>query len=267
MKSAVILLAILASVSVYSQKKTEGKFEPETFELMSPWIYKGAIPTPSYERHLKSCLDFVTLSHACGVQPSVSFGDRIGERWDLFHIGGGKVDRTRMVEIGKFGWNDKFTVPYVEPWPILAPGEKRTVTINASGANGSTGLGGLPGTDGVAGADGVAGMNGDGTYTPMPRKEPTVVRQPTAPTTGENYATANVKEPVSSTVKGKDGKLRSDAYNPIVEVKKDHMYAVHVLDETHDFYVLIHVDDMEHGEHVRLSFVKLDPAALKREKL
>ena len=175
--------------------------------------------------------------------------------WDLFQINGGYVDRTRMVEIGKYNWTDKFTVPYVEPWPALSPGEKRAITVNASGGSGAAGA------PGKRGEDGVAGMNGDGTYTPVPRTKsvdiPSTVR-----TGSKSYATANVKEQVSSTVKGVDGKIRNDAYSPVVEAKKDHMYVVHVVDQTHDYYVLIHVDNLVRGERIALSFVKLELFAL-----
>jgi hypothetical protein len=161
-----------------------------------------------------------------------------------------------MVEIGKYTWTDKFTVPYVEPWSALSPGERRAITVNASGGSGA------PGAPGRRGEDGIAGMNGDGTYTPMPRRPPIETIPPPVRTGGKSYATANVKEQVSSTVKGADGKIRNDAYSPMVEVKKDYMYVVHVVDETHDYYVLIHVDDVVRGERIVLSFVKLELFAL-----
>jgi len=54
-----------------------------------------------------------------------------------------------------------------------------------------------------------------------------------------------------------DGKVRSDAYTPVVEVKKGYMYVAHVVDDTQEYYLLIHVDDVVHGERVALSFIKI----------
>jgi len=247
-----LLTVILGWFGVHAQKDTERTFKPDTVELITPWVHDGRIPTFSAERGLKSCFDFVSLSYSCARDPNVSYGDRVGVNWDLFQINGGHIDRTRMVDVGKYDWTDQFVVPEVEPWPELLPGEKRSITVNASGGNGSAGAPGRPG------ASGVAGMNGDGTYTPMPR--PQTVKAPDQPrlTTGKSYATANVKEQVTSTVKSANGKVRSDPYTPVVEVKKDHMYVVHVVEETHDFYVLIHVDEIDRGERVKFSYIKLE---------
>jgi hypothetical protein len=261
-----LLVCSLAAANTYSQKvevqpklgtqtKADSTFKPGTIELITPWIIiPGQKSTFSNERRLKSCLDFETLSYDCGRNPEVTYGSRIGVNWDLFQVNGGHVDRTRMVEIGKYNWTDKFVVPEVEPWPALLPGEKRAITFNASGGSGSAGTPGRPG------ANGVAGMNGDGTYSPIPRSQATKAPDQPRLTTGKSYATANVKEQVSSTVKGSDGKVKNSAYTPVVEVKKGYMYAVHVVEENHEFYVLIHVDDVEHGERVVLSYIKIEIA-------
>ena len=252
----ILLLVILAFGSIFSQKKAEQTIHPQTIELITPWIFSGPTPTISEERRVKSCFDFASLTHDCSTEPAVRYGDRIGVNWDLFHVDGGKVGRTRMVDIGEFTWTDKFTVPNVEPWSALAPGETRTISINASGGNGAAGA------PGRRGEDGVAGMNGDGTYTAVPRpRQPDTVPQPVR-TGSKNYAMADVREQVSSSVKGTNGKVRKDPYSPVVEVKKDHMYVVRVVDETRDFYVLLHVDELVRGERVVLSFVKIEPVIL-----
>jgi len=259
------LILVLLAAGVHSQEKADSRIDvekrprpertikPETIELITPWVFNGQRATPSEERRRKSCLDFESLSYDCTRFPSVSYGDRIGLNWDLFQVHGGVIDRTRMVEIGKYNWTDKFTVPYVEPWRALAPGEKRAITINSSGT---------PVARSRRSIDGIAGMNGDGTYTAIPRPQPADKSSASSSTGGKTYATANVKEQVSSTVKSVDGKVRDDAYSPEVEVKKGYMYVAHVVDQTHDYYVLIHVDDLVRGERVLLSFVKLELFAL-----
>lgn len=245
---------IFASLNVYPQKvdvqpkigtrsNAETVFKPGTIELITPWIIvPGQKSTFSNERRLKSCLDFETLSYDCGRNPEITYGTRIGVNWDLFQVTGGYVDRTRMVEVGKFDWTDKFTVPYVEPWPAPAPGEKRALTFNASGTiipSASTNKSNIAG---------IADMNGNGTFTSKAKLKSSI---------STTYATANVKQQVSSTVKGADGKERNDNYSPLVEIKKRYMYAVHVVDRQQEYYMLIHVDDVVHGESVKLSFIKI----------
>jgi hypothetical protein len=254
-RSGLLLLAmIVAAVNIFSQKievqpktgtreNADTAFKPGTIELITPWIIiPGQKTTFSPERHLKSCLDFESLSYDCVRDPGVSYGTRIGLNWDLFQINGGYIDRTRMVEIGQFGWTDRFTVPYVEPWTALAPGEKRAITVNASGDS-------IPSSSiSKKGSVVIADMNGNGTFTPKMRS---------TNSTALTYATANVKQQVSSTVRGNDGKVRNDPYSPLVEVKRNYMYVVHVVDQRQDYYMLIHVDDVVHGESVKLSFIKI----------
>jgi hypothetical protein len=254
MRTLLLLLTVffVGCLSVIAQKPNTATFKPDTIELITPWIFEGDKAKPSAERRLKSCFNFILMGHGCGGSPQVAYGDRVGANWDLFHIAGGKVDRTRMVEIGKLDWTDKFTVPYVEPWPALAPGETRNIFINASGGSGP------PGRRGNDGADGVVGINGDGTYTPIPRPKPVETKSQPIPASGKSYATANIKEQVNSAVKDSTGKLRYDPYSPMVEVKKGYMYVVRVFDEARDFYVLIHVDDLTRGETVKLSYWKIE---------
>ena len=246
------VISVLAAANMYSQKvEVEPKVDPQakawaftlaTIELTSPWIIDGRQTTFSPERRLRSCLDFESLSYGCERNTGVAYGDRIGVNWDLFRINGGVIDRTRMVEIGKYDWTDKFTVPNVDAWPALAPGEKRAITINGSGATVP------PVTNSMKGSEAIADMNGNRTFTPKARR---------ASSRNTTYATANVKQQVSSAIKGTDGKIRDDVYSPVVEVKKGYMYVVHVVDQQGDYYVLIHVDDVVHGESVKLSFIKL----------
>lgn len=221
----------------------------QTVELLSPFVYDAKDKAIwDQTRYPNSCLNLVTLKFGCGSGVTVDYGTRIGVNRDLFKISGGAVGRTRMVAVGKFAWTDKFTVPYVEPWAPLAPGERRQVSMNASGANG------VAGEPGGSGASGIGGMNGDGTFTPArPSVTSTVPR-----TTGKSFATAPVTEQVSSKVIGKDGKERIDPYTPLTHLKKDHMYAVRVVDESHDYYILVRVDEVVTGDRIRISFLKLD---------
>lgn len=243
------IISLIASSGIFGQAP---KLPPgvQSVELVSAFVYDAKDKAKwDQSRYPLMCLDLVTFKHGCGIGVTVDYGTRIGVNRDLFKINGGAVSRTRMVQIGKYAWTDKFTVPYVEPWAPLAPGERRHVTMNASGGSGAAGETGMPGSAGIG------GMNGDGTFSATPA---VVKTNAAARTGGKSYATASVTEQVSSKVVGKDGKERSDPYTPLTQIKKDHMYAVRVVNETRDYYVLIRVDEVVTGDRIKISFVKLD---------
>src|SRR5262245_4279744 len=98
--------------------------------------------------------DLVNLNNGCRTMLCIVYGTRVGDNWDIFNVGGGPTPQTRMVRIGKYKWEDKFTVPHVEPWAKLAPGEKRTVSFNTSGGDGHDGSDGAGGRS----AGGIASM-------------------------------------------------------------------------------------------------------------
>ena len=252
-KRFLVIVLLLAAGTCVAQNKTRFS-EIKTIELQSPTDFTGPTPVSVRERYLKACLNLLTLDHGCGLAPSINFGDRIGVNINLFHVSGGRESRTRMAPIGKHEWTDEFTVPLVEPWEPLGPGEQRTLSINASGADGA------PGAKGIDGPPGAAGMNGDGTYTPAGRP-PAVA--PAVETSGKDYASAPAAEQVSSSIKGKDGTVRRDGYAPILEAKKGFIYAVRVVEGDKDYYVLVRVEDVVDGELVKLSYMKLQlPPAL-----
>jgi hypothetical protein len=242
------LVGVLFASGISAQDRTLPGLR--SIELLSPFVNDSTGKTIGLDqtRYARSCLDLVTLDHGCDREVSLDFGTQIGINRDLFKVNGGKVDRTRMVLIGKYQWTDNFVVPFIEPWSALAPGERRHLAFNASGGDGADGSPGLPG---------IAGMNGDGTYTltaipvPAPRQIPTREKR-------KDYATADLTEQVSSKVVGRDGVSRPDVYTPLMTVKEDHIYAVRLIDESRDYYVLIRVDEVVSGDRIKISLLKLD---------
>lgn len=236
-----IFLTVLSSAAVFAQQKPATLPVPKTIELFSPWIIKGGKTTGiDYKLHGKSCLDLVREAYGCNVPQMIGYGDMVGVNVNLFHVTS-LGQRTRMIRIGKYSWMDKFQLPSVSPWPELAPGEVRRVTINASGADGF---------DGKNGADGGFGsVNGDGTLTlPAPGRL----------SNSFSYATAGIDSQSTSVVEKNGKKIRSDGYRMNCEVKEGHMYAVRVVDKTNDFYMLIHVDKVVSAKSVLLSYIRLE---------
>lgn len=245
------ILVIALLLTIFSNGAVDGQDRQPSWVqsavLLSPFVQDASGKTKvDRARRKVSCFDLVKLERGCG-GVSVDFGTRVGVNRNLFKINGGKADQTRMVRIGKYEWTDRFTIPYIEPWPVLAEGERRQITVNASGGDGSDGGPGFPG---------IAAMNGDGSITP------TVVQLPQSPpakSTPKDYASADITEQVSSRVVKKDGTSRLSGYTPLVKVIKGNIYTVRVIDGVRDYYVLIRVDDVVSGDRVLISFIKFNP--------
>ncbi|MBI4470285.1 MAG: hypothetical protein HY650_13285 [Acidobacteria bacterium] len=56
------------------------------------------------------------------------------EDWFILH--NSNENRTVIRDLGEFNWSDPFKVPVLEPLPLLAKGEKRQVTVDASADTG-----------------------------------------------------------------------------------------------------------------------------------
>ena len=190
MKSAFLssLVLLLGGTSAFSQPTSSAQVFDGSVELIShaflwPKPVKGQKTVAmTQETYDKPRFDLVTLKHGCTSTLCITYGSRFGNNWDIFNIGGGAVSQTRMVQIGKYKWTDKFQVPDVEPWAALAPGERRTVSVNTSGA------------DGVDGSNGASGRGGGAQD----------IRGPDLSAVGsmknEGYANAGLNRQVGSTV-------------------------------------------------------------------
>ena len=126
--AAIFILSLAAWAA--PQSKTAVEPAIKRAELVSPWDIQGTKVRYDHARRQRSCLDLVRLEQVCDGAETLSYGNRAGKNWDIFAISGGRDSRTRMIDLGSYNWNDKFTVPEVEPWPELQPGETRSVTIN-----------------------------------------------------------------------------------------------------------------------------------------
>ncbi|HTH38404.1 MAG TPA: hypothetical protein VL572_10570 [Pyrinomonadaceae bacterium] len=232
------ILLFLVQVSVLPQTKASTEEVFNKVELISPWIIKnGRSRGTDPQRRPRSCFDLIRLDLGCwGPQP-LGYGNRIGDNWDIFATdGGGRDSRTRMIEVGKYGWKDKFSIPEVEPWSELKPGEQRHIMIN------------------VSGRDGAPGRNADGSYATASGQRPTKkAKQSVA------YADSPLSRQVTSNITMSGKSVRGDGYSPYNEVKPGYMYLVHVVNLRDDHYVLIKVEELVRGDRVVLSYFKFGP--------
>lgn len=151
-------------------------------------------------------------------------GLRLGDDWDWFDVSGGFA-RTRISYVGKFAWTDSFEVPVIEPFPKLKEGEQRIVTISANGNKG---------VDGKPSERGANGVNEDGTITPSPN---------------ENAVSFEVSETKVEKKPKVDGRF--------AEAVVGNMYAIRVVDENLDFYVLFRVESLVRGDNCTISWKRI----------
>jgi hypothetical protein len=235
--ASVVLSAVIAAPAQQIPLTNEKSATAiQSAELVSPWIINGnkaTYDTASRGRNL------LGLGH-----DAIAYGDRIGDHWDIFSISGTSGSRTRMIDLGEHTWKDNFTIPEVEPWPELRPGERRTIIVNTSGANGQ------PGSPGTGGA---AGRNADGTYPASISTSKTVSAK--QETEKIDYAHAPLSRQVTSSISVNGTAPKPDSYTPYSEVKSGHMYLIHVVNSGDDHYVLLRADEIIRGVKVKVSFL------------
>ena len=165
----------------------------------------------------------------------------VGDELDWFESSAAQNDRSVIRDLGSHRWLDDFEVRRIEPLPRLKPGEQRSFTVDASGADGADGAPGAPGGRGEQGAvaDGVVQAE----RTQMLDTEPPT--QPTAPSRPK-----------------RDGRPKVSSL--WVKAIAGHMYVIHVVNETRDFYALFHVEDVKRGDNCTISW-RLMPTPVNDE--
>ena len=190
-------------------------------------------PTRNY------CLDFLTgvsgkRSDPCDLRYGSLY---VGDDWDWFQSSGHRDSRGLIKDLGRLNWESQLKVPFIKPLPKLLPSERRTITVNADGADGADGAPGAPGRPGAdALIDPITGYER--------RQKPSTTPPP------------NTYDPIPNTKKKHDGVPKVD---PIfVKAIVGHMYAMRVLDEKNDFYVLFRVEEIKKGDSVVVSWKLVD---------
>jgi hypothetical protein len=157
-----------------------------------------------------------------------------GDELDWLESSTARDDRSVIKDLGDYSWTAEFTVPVVRPLPKLKPGTERSFTVDTSGADGADGAAGAPGAPGKPGAD------GDG-----------VVRAQEIPVTpSASKILATPARPKN------DGKPKIDSV--WVKAVGGHLYVIHVIDDTRDFYALFRVEELQRGDSCTISW-KLIP--------
>jgi len=175
---------------------------------------------------------------------------RASDEFDWFQSSGSFGSRSVIKDLGRLEWNSRFDVPVIEPLPKLKPGERRMVTVDVSGADGADGD---PGRDGRLGRNGFADpVNAGPSTVPTSDIDDTGVIRPTAaPDTAPKIGPRSKPK--------RDGKPKIDPM--FVKAVVGHVYAIHVVDDTRDYYVLFRVEALTRGDNCTISW-RLAPAPL-----
>lgn len=176
-----------------------------------------------YKIPVKNCQNFkVDPGEVLRAPCDLRYGSlHINDDLDWFANSGEESSRSVIKDLGALSWTAEVNVPVVEPFPKLKPGEKRVVTIEANGADGADGANGANGAD----ADGV------------------VRNRQTDPKSGRPAPPKRPKH---------DGKPKIDPV--FVKAVVGHMYVIHVVDDSRDFYVLFRVEEVKRGDSVTFTW-------------
>ncbi|MDX6447313.1 MAG: hypothetical protein QOH71_4387 [Blastocatellia bacterium] len=162
-----------------------------------------------------------------------------GDDLDWFQSSFTEGNRSVIRDLGEHDWSTWFEVPVVEPLARLKPGEQRRISVDTSGADGADGAPGSPGAPGKPGAD------GDGVVRALPisvAELPRVI-------------------PATAARPKRDGKPKIDP--AFVKAIVGHVYVIHVVDDTRDFYALFRVEELQRGDYCTVSW-KLIPEPINQ---
>jgi len=222
MKKAAIIVLAFAAALWWASTSTRAL-------LPRPAILTSRVTLYSVNKHRgenrNDCLNFQTAALTSNREPcDLRYGSLYaGDELDWFQSSGNQ--RSVIKELGLLNWTDEFQVPIVEPFPKLKPGEQRHISVDVSGADG---------------ADGAPGADADGVV----RSKPSDVTNP-------------VKGPTTPLGPKRDGKPKVDSL--FVKAVLGHLYVIHVVDDTSDFYALFRVEALERGDNCTISW-ELIPA-------
>jgi hypothetical protein len=220
-----IMLVLLAVTGLASTTTVKAQ---ESITLYSPLKYQND--------QSRAFVDFQLGTYAKhGSDKDVGYGLLYaGDEFDWFQSSAASGNRSVIKDLGEYNWTDRFTIPVVEPLAKLKPGEQRRIGVDTSGADGA---------DGAPGAPGNPGADGDGVVR---QRMPTI----DSPVINSRAGSSRPK---------RDGKPKVDSL--WVKAIVGHMYVIHVVDDTRDFYALFRVEALERGDKCTISWkLTADPA-------
>jgi hypothetical protein len=239
MKSLLLLSLILC---VPSPARAQAAAPPAAAE---PGLQRVTLYGPIARGHDATRALYSFKTGAYGRRWDLGYGSLyVSQEHDWFQVSTAEGVRTAMRDLGARKWTDSFEVPVVTPFPKLGVGERRTIVVDTSGADGKDGARGVPGPYAasepfppVPGGTARAQPDGDG-----------VVREPQ-----QLWLTPERVEPARR--QKHDGVPRVD---PVyTRAKVGHMYVLRVVDGAEDFYVLFRVESLVRGDSCTITWKRV----------
>ena len=157
----------------------------------------------------------------------------VGDELDWFESSATLGNRSVIKDLGPRNWTDGFEVPVVKPLAKLKPGEQRRITIDSSGAGASSS------------ATGSRLNRSSEIVIPAPSRTPDELPQ--------------IPEPPPETRK------RKPKVDPMfARAVLGHVYVIHVVDDTRDFYALFRVEALQRGDNCTISWKLIAPPLPKK---
>jgi len=172
----------------------------------------------------------------------------VGQELDWFQSASGAGDRSVIRDLGAYEWAAKFSVPVVEPLPKLQPGERRAVTIDASGARGADGLPGRQAPEAASPNNRTHSLHTEVYDSMDPRR----------------YSAEEVVPPLPRPNAQPRGNGEPQVDSMFVKVIPGHIYVARVVDDKRDFYALFRVEALERGDNCTVTW-KLIPAPVAKK--
>lgn len=197
---------------------------------------------------LKYCVNFKTavtgsLRAPCDVAYGMLYA---GDDLDWLESSLDGANRSVIKDLGEHSWTGNLEVPVVEPLAKLKPGEQRQVTIDTSGADGAPGKPGAPGAPAASIVRGSSEQSSSSLF----RSDERSVSEAIAPNVWTPQPSIEPRSPKH------DGKPKIDPL--FVKAIAGHVYVIHVVDDSRDFYALFRVEALQRGDNCTVSW-KLIP--------
>jgi hypothetical protein len=175
----------------------------------------------------------------------------VGKDLDWFMVNLEGDSRNAIRDLGRHRWTESFKVPVVEPLPKLNAGEKRHITIDASGADGASAG---PGASIDRDMPGAAGVRGRSALDPVGERgdpENVIIPKPLDLPNPASKSSVNKHKPRT-------------AASVFAKAILGHVYAIHVVDDQADFYALLRVEALERGDKCTISWKRIPTPPRRR---
>jgi hypothetical protein len=160
------------------------------------------------------------------------------EQFDWFQSSPSPDNRSVIKDLGRHAWSEDFKVPVIKPLAKLRLGERRQISVDLSG--GPARVYSVPGVSGDASDPGIDDRLRGSTDNPKSNRPMRDFGEVAGPSGGTVLSPKN------------DARPRVDPL--FVKAIVGHVYVIHVVDASRDFYALFRVEALLRGDSCTISW-------------